>query len=209
MKIDLEQLMVCTGASWINAERSLSGINHAMAVYDIDQTADRAGMFLANVAVETMHLNALRELGGESYFLRYEGRQDLGNVQAGDGPRYRGRGGLQTTGRANYVALRDRLRAKGIACPDFEAEPEKLEQPEWAWMSAGDYVEMRRLNAKADIGDFLGYCVGINGRNKQGLPNGWGERCDNWERAKATLTAAWQDAGADSMWGNEIRRGAQ
>lgn len=212
MDITLAQLMACTGASQINAERSLRGITHAMAVYGIDQTAARAGMFLANVAVETMHLTALRELGGESYFLKYEGRADLGNVQAGDGPRYRGRGGLQTTGRANYIKLRDRLRARGIDCPDFEAEPEKLEQPEWAWLSAGDYVEMRKLNAKADIGDFLGYCVGINGRDKQGLPNHWGDRCDNWERAKAVLTmraapqAASQDTGADSMWGNEERR---
>lgn len=206
MEITLAQLMNCTGASRMNAERSLKWINHAMLAYGIDQTAARAGMFLANVAVETMHLNALRELGSEDYFVRYEGRTDLGNVQPGDGQRYRGRGGLQTTGRANYVALRNRLRAKGIGCPDFEAEPAKLEQPEWAWLAAGDYIDMRKLNAKADIGDFLGYCVGINGRNKQGLPNGWSERCENWERAKAALTAAWQDAGADSMWGNEIRR---
>ena len=206
MQITLQQLMACTGASESNARRSLTGIESAMSIYAIDATVARAGMFLANVAVETMHLSALRELGGPSYFIRYEGRADLGNVQPGDGARYPGRGGVHTTGRANYVKLRDRLRARGIDCPDFEAEPEKLEQPEWAWLAAGDYVDMRKLNAKADIGDFLGYCVGINGRNKDGLPNGWGERCDNWERAKRALSAAAQDAAADSMWGNEVRR---
>lgn len=186
--ITLDQLISCTGASEPDARRSLSGINAAMAAYGIDKTRDRTGMFLANVSVETMRLAALRELGGESYFLKYEGRRDLGNVRPGDGPRYRGRGGLQTTGRANYVALRDRLRAKGIDCPDFEAEPEKLELPEWAWLSACDYVEMRKLNAKADAGDFLGYCIGINGRNKAtGLPNHWNDRCNNWERAQRVL----------------------
>lgn len=186
--ITLDQLIACTGASESSAGRSLQGINVAMATYAIDETPKRVGMFLANVGVETMRLSALRELGGDSYFMRYEGRRDLGNVRPGDGPTFKGRGGLQTTGRANYVSLRDRLRARGIDCPDFEAEPEKLELPEWAWLSAGDYVEMRKLNAKADAGDFLAYCVGINGRNKAtGLPNHWTDRCANWERAQRAL----------------------
>lgn len=208
MQLTLQQLMACTGASEPDARRSLQGIGDAMAIYAIDQTPHRIGMFLANVAVETMRLATLREIGGESYFLKYEGRRDLGNVRPGDGPRYRGRGGLQTTGRANYVELRDRLRARGIDCPDFEAEPEKLEQPEWAWLSAGDYVEMRKLNAKADIGDFLGYCVGINGKNKKtGLPNHWNDRCNNWERAQKVLAPPPVSPGdGGAFWGNEVRR---
>lgn len=207
MEITFAQLMACTGASAMHAQQSLADINAAMERYEISATLDRTGMFLANVSVETMRLSALRELGSDEYFLRYEGRQDLGNVQPGDGPRYKGRGGLQTTGRANYAALTKRLRAKGIDCPDFVAEPEKLELPEWAWIAAGDYVDMRKLNAKADAGDFLAYCVGINGRNqKTGLPNHWSQRGDYWKRAQEVLSSEERGKGADSMWGNEVRR---
>jgi putative chitinase len=187
MIIDLQQLMACTGARQGPAERSLDGLNSAMADYAIDTPA-RVGMFLANVGHETTGLVNLKELGGTTYFMRYEGRADLGNVHPGDGPKYPGRGMLQTTGRANYVRLRDRLRARGIDCPDFEAFPARLEEPQWAALSACDYVDMRHLNAKADAYDFLGYCVGVNGRNKRtGLPNGWGERTDLWKAARRVL----------------------
>jgi len=39
----------------------------------------------------------------------YEGRDDLGNTQPGDGPKYKGAGYLQTTGRHNYQRLADYL----------------------------------------------------------------------------------------------------
>jgi putative chitinase len=185
--IDLRQLMVCTGAGQQRATAALDGLNAALIEYDITTPA-RAGMLLANIGHETKGLLYLKELGGHTYLMRYEGREDLGNVKPGDGLRFCGRGYLQTTGRANYVKLRDRLRAQGVDCPDFEGFPELLEQPKWAALSACDYVAMRRLNQKADAGDFLGYCIGINGRNKRtGLPNGWSERTDLWAAAQRVL----------------------
>jgi putative chitinase len=189
MQINLDQLMACTGARRDRAERSLDGINNAMGMYEINTPA-RIGMFLANVGHETMGLKYLAELGGDDYLSRYNGRADLGNVKPGDGPRFKGRGMLQTTGRANYAKLTQRLRARfpQAEIPDFEATPEMLERPEWAALSAADYVGMRNLNAKADAGDFLGYCIGINGRNKQtGLPNGWSDRTDLWAAAQKVL----------------------
>src|SRR5690348_12889694 len=55
--------------------------------------------FMAQLAHESAHFGVTREFASGA---AYEGRQDLGNTTAGDGKRYRGRGLIQTTGRANY-----------------------------------------------------------------------------------------------------------
>lgn len=50
---------------------------------------------------------------------RYEGRSDLGNIQPGDGFRFRGRGYAQITGRANYETWSRRLDMDLISNPDI------------------------------------------------------------------------------------------
>lgn len=182
--ITVEQLMTCTGASKARAEPALLGAIRAMALYDINTPA-RIGMFLANVGHETGGLRWLREIWGPTEAqLRYEGRRDLGNVQPGDGKRYMGRGWLQTTGRANYEKLRDRMRYRfpDIAVPDFVAAPDRLELPEWAPMSAADYVDMRNLNRHADRGAFVDYVRAVNG----GI-NGLEHRTRLWVAAQKAL----------------------
>ena len=87
----------------------------------------------------------------------------LSNHRAGDGIRYMGRGDLQTTGRGNYVRLTQRLRAKDINCPDFEAEPARLEQSPWVALSAADYWVMRNLNQWADVDDLYTLTKRVNG----------------------------------------------
>ncbi len=54
-------------------------------------------------------------------FDRYEGR--LGNLQPGDGARYKGRGFIQLTGRANYARYGERI---GV---DLEADPDQANSP--------------------------------------------------------------------------------
>ena len=59
-------------------------------------------MLVANILHETGNMRWLKELADG---WAYEGRADLGNVQPGDGPRFKGGGILQLTGRYNYSRL--------------------------------------------------------------------------------------------------------
>ena len=173
-----------------SATRALAFAPHLQAAcdaYAITDSAERLAAFLAQIGHESGALRYTAELWGPTPAQqRYEGRRDLGNVQPGDGPRFKGRGLIQTTGRANHAAVRDRLRARlGDEVPDFEAAPEHLENTRWAAWSAADYWGWRGLNALADAGDFERITRRING----GL-NGQADRLQRWERAKAALASA-------------------
>lgn len=181
-----ELLRAATGCTPDAAERFVGPLTDACASFDIDTPA-RLAAFLAQIGHESGSLRHVREIWGPTPAqVRYEGRADLGNVQPGDGSRYRGRGLIQTTGRANYVRVRDRLRARlGDRVPDFEATPDALEEPRWAVWSAADYWDDRRLNALADAGNFDTITYRINGGQ-----NGQADRQARWERAKVAM-AAW------------------
>lgn len=79
----------------------------------------------------------------------YGGR--LGNRLPDDGWRYRGGGGLGTTGRANYAET------------GFEADPDALRRPENFLAPALLYWRSRGCNALADRDDVVGLTVRING----------------------------------------------
>ena len=148
-----------------------------MAEFGID-TPTRQAAFLAQIGHESGGLHWSVEIWGPTEAQRrYEGRRDLGNVQIGDGYRFRGRGLIQTTGRANYVATG---KALGV---DLIAKPELLALPELAARSAAWYWKSRNLNALADAGDFERITRKING----GL-NGQAERIALWESARGVLT---------------------
>jgi putative chitinase len=100
----------------------------------------------------------------------------LGNTQPGDGFRYRGRGLIQITGRANYTECGAAL---GF---DLEGEPEKLGEPELAARSAAWFWDSRSLNDLADNGDFMAITKRING----GL-NGYADRVARFETAMDVL----------------------
>ncbi|MCX7219989.1 MAG: glycoside hydrolase family 19 protein, partial [Burkholderiales bacterium] len=78
----------------------LAGLNATMLEFNIN-TPLRLASFLAQVGHESGQLKYLKELASGD---AYEGRKDLGNTQAGDGVRFKGRGLIQITGRANYKA---------------------------------------------------------------------------------------------------------
>lgn len=85
-------------------------------------------MWLAQIAHESGQLRYVREIASGA---AYEGRKGLGNTEPGDGVRFRGRGFLQVTGRANY---REYATASGY---DAVNHPELLETPDLAADSAG------------------------------------------------------------------------
>lgn len=182
----------CTGARLDRAQRYVDAVNEAMSLYAIDSPI-RQAMFLANVGHESGGLHYSTELWGPTPAQKgYEGRKDLGNTQPGDGFRFRGHGLIQTTGRYNHAAVRDRLRARfpDRAVPDFEREPDELAFTEWAALSAADYWDMRGLNVWADKGDFDGVCDLINrGRKteKEGDSNGWVDRAKLYAAARLAL----------------------
>ena len=140
----------------------------AMAEFGID-TSQRQAAFIAQVAHESGSLRYTLELAtGDAY----EGRADLGNVQPGDGRRYKGRGLLQITGRANYRACGNAL---GL---DLIGSPQLLEVPTGACRSAGWYWRVRDLNRFADADKFGSLTKAINGGY-----NGLDERCAAWRAA--------------------------
>ena len=54
----------------------------------------------------------------------FEGRTDLGNTQPGDGPRFKGRGFVQITGRRNYHIWSQKLGIDLLSRPEQAAKPE-------------------------------------------------------------------------------------
>ncbi len=85
----------------------------------------------------------------------YGGR--MGNTGPDDGYKYIGRGLIGVTGKDNYAAL---SKDTGI---DFVKNPELLEQPKYAVLSAINFWNKFNLNKKADAGDFKGITQRING----------------------------------------------
>lgn len=133
-------------------------------------TPQRRAAWLAQVGHESGCLRYTRELWGPTaQQRRYEpptslaGR--LGNTAPGDGTRYKGRGLIQITGRANYRLCAERMAGlvTGANVPDFEEQPELLERPDWAALSAALYWHTRNLNRWADSGDFAELTRRING----------------------------------------------
>lgn len=74
----------------------------------------------------------------------YSGR--MGNMEDGDGAKYIGRGLIQVTGKENYTHCGEAL---GI---DLVSNPQLLEEPRYAALSAGWFWNKKGLNALADEG---------------------------------------------------------
>jgi putative chitinase len=150
-------------------EKLLPHLNTTMQRYAIT-TPIRIAHFLAQLGHESDGFNTNEEYASGA---DYEGRRDLGNTQAGDGVRFKGRGLIQVTGRANYA---DCGRALGV---DLIKNPQRLGDFDLACLSAGWYWDTRKLNNHADRDDILTITKIINGGT-----NGLADRQSYLARAK-------------------------
>lgn len=146
------------GAATERAEElALSATIH-FAAYGIDGSPLRLAHFMAQVAHESGGFRYMEEIWGPTAAQKgYEGRANLGNTEPGDGFRYKGRGPLQLTGRANY---RQFGRTIGI---DLERHPEIAAYPSMGLWVACQYWADRKINALADADDVEAVTRKVNG----------------------------------------------
>ena len=176
MSITTQQLLQILPSAGQLAGVFVSVLNTAMNRYQI-VGQKRVAAFIAQIGHESGQLKYVKEIWGPTAAqARYEGRADLGNTHPGDGSKFRGRGLIQITGRANYKACGEAL---GL---DLINQPELLEKPQHACMSAAWFWAIRGLNTLADAGQFETISRRING----GL-NGLADRQMLYARALKVL----------------------
>ncbi|MGY0194708.1 glycoside hydrolase family 19 protein [Leptothrix sp. BB-4] len=130
--------------------------------------------FVAQIGHESASLLYSEELAsGEAY----NGRADLGNTEPGDGPRYKGRGLIQLTGRANYAAY---SRDAGY---DYVSDPQRLaSDPAAAVDVACWFWKKKGIDRLAEADDAKAVTLRVNGGY-----NGLDDRLQYLRRAKALI----------------------
>lgn len=157
-------------------------VEHQQYIFDAGiDTERRLEHFMAQCAHESDQFRTTAEYASGK---AYEGRADLGNTQPGDGPRFKGHGLIQTTGRANHGAATAGIRKLVPDAPDFEADPWELTKMPWALLSAVFYWQSHNLNRLADADDIKGLTRAINGGY-----NGLEDRIRYRERARGLFKA--------------------
>jgi putative chitinase len=170
------------GAQQAEIVDALGPVLHAiLAQYAID-TDTRVARFLAQICHESAGFRATEEFASGS---AYEGRKDLGNTQPGDGRRYKGRGLIQLTGRANYAEYGEALGLDLLNNPEIACEPIT------SLRIACEYWKRRGLNKFADQDDIETITRRING----GL-NGLHDRRAYLMKAKAVFSGTAPDSSA-------------
>jgi len=152
-KLTVHKLSDTYGVGYMQVKPYVEWLNQYCPIYGID-TPLRVSAFLAQIGHESGRMRYVEEIASGK---KYEGRKDLGNTQKGDGMRFKGRGLIQITGRANYTELSNDV---GV---DFVSQPMLLSMPEYAVMSACWFWKKRGLNRLADKGEFREITRRING----------------------------------------------
>ena len=129
-------------------------IINGWAEHFLINTPLRMAHYLAQIAHESGELRYTKELASGR---AYEGRKDLGNTQQGDGVKYKGRGLIQITGRANYSAYANYCGFDVVRCPEL------LERPLGATKSSMWVFQKFGCNELADADNLKAIRKRING----------------------------------------------
>lgn len=172
MRVTKEQMLGIMPGAGSRIDTYLPIINGWMEHFGIS-TPLRMAHYLAQIAHESGELKYTKEIASGK---AYEGRKDLGNTQEGDGVKFKGRGLIQITGRANYTAYAKYCKF------DVVGSPELLERPLGAVKSSMWFWNTHGLNKLADQDNLLAVTKTINGGT-----NGLESRKKYLERAKKYL----------------------
>lgn len=156
-----DQLATAANTSVSLAANALDSVIQGARAANIN-TVDRWSMWISQTAHETGGYRLMREgWGPTDAQKRYEPGTSLaarlGNTEVGDGFRFRGRGLIQITGRANYQKAGDDL---GL---DLINDPDQAAISPGAGLIAAWYWNTHNLNSYADNQDVEGATKVING----------------------------------------------
>ena len=155
--------------------------NDMIEATGFDQHLDAMQMLMANLAHESAGFVYMKEIDSGEYL---NGRTDLGNIYPGDGPKFRGCGPLQVTGRNNHQHASDWLRDhRGLddgrimdIGTDYSADHYAF-QMAIPWLLNNDLLKVCLHQG------FEACCVKINGGY-----NGYEDRCQWYEKCKKVMT---------------------
>ena len=157
-------------------------INEAIRMASVN-TKRRLAHFLGQVGHESGGLTTFSEWykgkNPQAYFNnKYGSRKDLGNTVKTDGYKYRGRGPIQVTGKANY-----KLCGKALGV-DLVSQPDLLLNTKYGFRAAGWFWAMRKINTYADADNLTMVTKRVNGGT-----NGISDRKQRTALAKKVLGA--------------------
>jgi predicted chitinase len=153
----------------------LADLNSCLRRFSINTPA-RIRHFLAQVGHESGGLKWMLELASGD---AYEGRQDLGNTRTGDGPRFKGAGAIQLTGRFNYQRFADYIKDPDVM------DGAVYVASRYPFTSAGFWWHLNAINAFVDQGaSCRQVSAKVNGRDPA---NGLADREAFFARATAAI----------------------
>ena len=131
----------------------------------------RLAHFLAQCAHESGNFKWVVEFASGK---AYEGRKDLGNIEVGDGVKFKGRGYIQLTGRANYAKFSKFCNEDCVSNPD-------LVSTKFPMMSAAYFFDSTKLWSVCDLGSTDDDVKKVTKRVNGGT-NGLDSRLENFHK---------------------------